>query len=85
MVDQRIDDGPCPRLVPLKDWPEAPAAPHPWQDYLLEEVHGPVGWWEEEVYGRDYCWETGPITIGPDIVEYYGDPVWIDLLDADDA
>ena len=39
----------------------------------------------EEVYGPDFNWATGPITIGPDIVEYYGDSVWIGLLDADGA
>ena len=42
MVDKRIDGGPCPRLVPPKDWPEAPAVPPPWKDYLNEEVYGPA-------------------------------------------
>ena len=84
MVDQRIDGGPCPRLVPPKDWPEAPAVPPRWKDCLMEEVYGPDGWWGEEVCGRDFNWETGPITIGPDIVEYYGDYVWNDFRDRED-
>ena len=76
MVDQRIDGGPCPRLVPLKDWPEAPAVavPPPWEDYLMEEVYGP-----------DYCWEISlDDDYRPDIVERPGDYVWNDLFDRDD-
>ena len=38
MVDKRIDSGPCPRWAPPKDWPEAPAVPPPWKDFLMEEV-----------------------------------------------
>ena len=85
MVDQRCDGGPCPRLVPPEHWPEAPAEPSPWEDYLLDVVHGPDGWSEEELYGEGYCWETDPITIGPDIMERYGDHVHVDLLDGSGA
>ena len=61
MVDQRIDGGPCPRLVPPKDWPDAASgAGAPWEDYLMEEVDGPDYRWEKEVYGPDYCWEISP-------------------------
>ena len=43
MVDQRIDGGPCRRLVPPKDWPEAPAlaGQDAWDDYNWDDVWGP--------------------------------------------
>ena len=43
MVDQRIDGGPCRRLVPPKDWPEAPAlaGQGAWDDYNWDDVWGP--------------------------------------------
>ena len=86
MVDQRIDGGPCPRLVPLKDWPEAPAVPPPWDDYLMELIYGPDHCWETEVYGPDYCWKiTWDDDYRPDIVERPGDHVWNDLFDGDGA
>ena len=84
MVDKRIDGGPCPRLVPLKDWPEAPAVPPRWKDCLMEAVYGPDGWMGEEVYGHEFNWPTGPITIGPDISEYWGDYIYNDFRDRDD-
>ena len=85
MVDKRIDGGPCPRLVPPKDWPEAPAVPPPWKDYLMDEVYGPDDCWETDVYGPDYCWESSQDDdYRPDIVERPGDYVWNDLFDRDD-
>ena len=79
IVDKRIDGG--PRLVPPKDWPEAPAVaepeapavavPAPWDDYIMEEVYGP-----------DYCSQDDDYR--PDIVERRGDYVSNDLFDRDD-
>ena len=76
MVDQRIDGGPCPRLVPLqrRRFSACLAVPPPWKDYLLEVVYGP-----------DYCWEISQDDdYRPDIVERPGDYVWNDLFDRDD-
>ena len=44
MVDQRINCGPCPRLVPPKGWPEAPALAGPGarDDYNWDDVWGPA-------------------------------------------
>ena len=84
MVDQRIDGGPCPRLVSLKDWPEAPTVPPPWKDYVLEAAYGPDVWWDGEVYGPDYCWQTRQDDDDrPDIVGRAGYYVWNDFFDRD--
>ena len=42
LVDQRLDGGPCPRLVPAEDSRRTSAVPNPWDDYLDEEVDGPA-------------------------------------------
>ena len=78
MVDKRIDKGPRPRLVPPKDWPEAPAVavPSPYEDYLMEEVYGPGYCSQDDDQDDDYL---------PDIVERPGDYVSNDLFDRDDC
>ena len=59
--------------------------PPPWKDYLMEEIYGPDYCWETGVYGPDYCWETSrDDDYRHDIVERRGDYVWNDLFDRDD-